>query len=473
MSLVVSGTGGDGGKTLVSLGLASAWRRAGVEVSVFKKGPDYIDTAWLSRAAGRPARNLDVWMMGEDAVWRSFARHAAAADVSLVEGNRGLFDGLEGTSSAALSKLLRAHVLLVLDITKMTRTVAAFVAGCRTLDPALRLGGVILNRVGGPRHRDEARSAIETLTRVPVLGSIPRLRGANLLPDRHLGLVPPEEHDRMDEVIERLGAVVAEHVDLERLLDLARAPTPLSTTGADEVAAPWEADEGAPVKVGVFRDSAFTFYYPENLEALRCAGAELVPISALEATRLPALDLLYIGGGFPETHAPVLAQNRALLRSVRRAARAGLPIYAECGGLIYLARSVTYENRRHELAEVLDVDIEVLSRPQGHGYAECVVDRDNPFFDHGAVLRGHEFHYSRVVPGSGTPDTALEVRRGTGVHAGRDGLVKDNVFASWIHLHALGTRDWARALVARARGAASARGGRGGSPSDTANAGKP
>jgi cobyrinic acid a,c-diamide synthase len=203
------------------------------------------------------------------------------------------------------------------------------------------------------------------------------------------------------------------------------------------------------VRIGRFCDSAFTFYYPENLEALEAAGAELVQVSALEDERLPDVDLLYLGGGFPETHAGLLASNRPLLSAVREAAARGLPIYAECGGLIYLSRSVTYRGDRHELAGVFDIDVEVCPRPQGHGYVSAVVDGPNAFFDEGVSLRGHEFHYSKVVSAE-LPPTALRVERGKGNAGRRDGLVSQNVLASWIHLHALGAPGWAPALVGAA-----------------------
>lgn len=455
MTLVAAGAGGDSGKTLVSLGLAAVWRRAGLDVRAFKKGPDYIDAAWLTRAAGRPARNLDAWIMGEDTVRRSFARHAATGDVSLVEGNRGLFDGLDGTSTAALAHLLGAPVLLVLDVTKTTRTAAAFVAGCLALDPGLTLAGVVLNRVAGPRHLREARRAVEEDAGVPVVGAIPKLKGANLLPDRHLGLVPPEEHDRMTEVVDRLGDVVRDNVDTDVLLELARsAGTPFAPDRDSRATPRAPQPSGDRVRIGVFRDAAFTFYYPENLEALEAAGAELVPISALEDPGLPPLDLLYIGGGFPETHAGVLSENGAMLRSVKKAVDEGLPVYAECGGLIYLSRSVRHEDRTYPLAGVLEVDTEIRTRPQGHGYVEAVVDRPNPFLEPGTRLRGHEFHYGRIAAGTGgdaEPATALRLERGTGCHSGRDGLVQGCVLASWMHIHALGAPGWADALVRRAK----------------------
>ncbi len=445
--LVVAGTGGDSGKTLVTLGLAAAWRQAGLVVSAFKKGPDYIDAAWLSRATDRPARNLDTWIMGEEAVLRSIGRCSAGADIALVEGNRGVLDGYEGHSTAMLARLIGAPVVLVIDVTKVTRTAAAFVAGVRALSPETGIAGVIVNKVGGSRHAREVKKAIEEETGVPVVGAIPRLKGADLLPDRHLGLVPPQEHRRMEEVVRSLGVIARDHVDLEYLIDLAR------TSGVAPVLPPDPPRERScnPVKVGVFQDSAFTFYYPENLEALEEAGAELVPISSLDDRELPDVDLLYLGGGFPETHAGALSANRSLMRSVREAAGAGLPIYAECGGLIYLSRSVRFKGRSTSFCGVLDVDIEVHARPQGHGYARMVVDAKNPFFPGGMVLRGHEFHYSGIKAGADRQSFAFTVRRGAGSLDGRDGITTNNVLATWLHLHALGTPTWAPALVRRAR----------------------
>ncbi len=451
--LVVAGTGGDSGKTLVTLGLATAWRQAGLVVSAFKKGPDYIDASWLSRATDRPARNLDTWIMGEEEVLRSVRRNSAGTDIAIVEGNRGILDGFEGHSTAALSRLIKAPVILVIDVTKVTRTAAAIVAGVKALSPETALAGVIANRVGGSRHAQEVTRAIEEETGVPVVGAIPRLSGTDPLPDRHLGLVPPEEHRRMGEVVRRLGVIARDHVDLDHLIDLARTSGAIPELPPDHPAV----RSGTPVRIGVFRDSAFTFYYPENLEALEDAGAELVPISSLSDTRLPDVDLLYLGGGFPETHAGALSGNQGLMRSVRREARAGLPVYAECGGLIYLCRSVRFEGESTELCGVFDLDIEVHTRPRGHGYAEMVVDRENPFFPEGTVLRGHEFHYSKIVGGTLPSQFAFTVRRGAGGQDGRDGITKRNVLATWLHLHALGTPAWASALVRRARKVATER----------------
>jgi cobyrinic acid a,c-diamide synthase len=444
--LVIAGLSGDSGKTFVAMGLLASWRDEGHAVAAFKKGPDYIDAAWLSRAAGSPCRNLDTYLCPADEVRASFCRHAAE-ELSVIEGNRGLLDGLDlaGThSTAALARLIDAPVILMVGAGKVTRTVAAGVAGCRALEPEVKLCGVLLNGVASARHETMARRAVEELAGVPVLGALPRL-GEELLPDRHLGLVPPEESAaRADDVAGRLGRFVSAHVDRARLLAIARVAAPLPAPPPLAEPRPTQA------RIGVFRDSAFTFYYPENLEALARAGAELVSVSALADRELPAVDALYLGGGFPETHAARLAANTDLQREVRDAAERGLPIYAECGGLIYLSRSLRCGDESHAMAGVLPIELQLETRPQGHGYVEAAVDGENPFFATGTTLRGHEFHYTRVSSGATELRTVLRLPRGTGCGEGRDGIVHRNVFASYTHLHALGAPQWATALVRRA-----------------------
>jgi cobyrinic acid a,c-diamide synthase len=447
--LVFAGTAGDSGKTLVCLGLLRHWARDGVRLAAFKKGPDYIDAAWLALASGSSTRNLDTYLMEPEVVRRSFVRQSSGADLSVIEGSRGLLDGQDarGThSTAVLARLLRAPTVLVLPVTKTTRSAAAFVAGCIHLEPDLDLAGVILNRVGGPRHERVLREAIEGETGIPVLGAIPKLDDGHILPDRHLGLVPPQERDPALDVPGKLADLAARFIDADALLERARRAVPLEEP-EDSAPAPRVADS---VRVGVLRDPAFTFYYPENLEALEAAGAVLVPISALEDAELPPVDALYLGGGFPETHGARLAANASMLASVRRAALAGLPVYAECGGLMYLSESVIYRGERWRFAGVLPVTIEVHDRPQGHGYAEMCVDRENPFYAPGTVLKGHEFHYSRIASCAADTDLVFDVRRGTGCLSGRDGIVVENVLATYLHLHALGSPEWAPALVKRA-----------------------
>jgi cobyrinic acid a,c-diamide synthase len=425
-------------------------------VAPFKKGPDYIDAAWLSLAAGRPCYNLDTFLLGREQVVRSFTRRAPAESVALIEGNRGLYDGMnpEGEhSSAELAKLLAAPVVLVVDCDKVTRTAAAMVLGCRQLDPAVDIRGVILNRVGGKRHGDIARQAVERYAGVPVLGIVPRLDAADLpFPERHLGLVPPQEHDRSRAVLEKAGELAEAYLAMEAIIRIAGSAPDWPAEVCRAAAPATEAVAAEPVTIGVIRDRAFQFYYRENIEALEDAGARIVEISAIDGKSLPDLDALYIGGGFPETQAGALSANAAFRRSLREAAEKGLPIYAECGGFIYLGESLTVGAVRYPMAGALPVAFGMERRPQGHGYTRLEADRENPFFPLGTALKGHEFHYCRILSGGAEgARTAFRVRRGTGIDGKREGMVRRNILAGFTHLHALGTPEWAPALVEKAR----------------------
>lgn len=448
--LLVAGLSGGTGKTIVSMGILLLLRRAGIDVRAFKKGPDYIDPAWLEWASARPARNLDTYLMGSERVRALFLRNGISEGINLIEANRGLFDGFDaaGThSSAVLAETLAAPVVLVIDAAKMTRTAAALVLGCQKLDPRLSLRAVVLNNVNGPRHERILCAAIESVCSVPVVGALPRSAG-NPLPERHLGLVPPQESRDMDKIEQNLLTLVEDRLDLDALLSIAHNAPSLETPAEELPRLP----DARGLRIGYLKDSAFSFYYPENLEELERAGAELVRISPLEAAALPAnLHALYIGGGFPETHAPRLSGNGSFLESLRRAREDGLPVYAECGGLMLLARSLAWKGVRYPMANVFPVDVEVFDRPQGHGYSELRVDARNPFFPHGTVLRGHEFHYSRIAGAAEQPDTACAVVRGAGCDAGRDFLVARKVMAGYTHLHAAATPEWTRGVVAAAQ----------------------
>jgi cobyrinic acid a,c-diamide synthase len=451
--LLVAGLRGGSGKTLLSLGLAASFRSRGLTVAPFKKGPDYIDASWLARAAGRPCRNLDLFLFPPKTVLASFALGAREADLAVVEGNRGLFDGMDadGTfSSAELAKLLKAPVILSVDVTKTTRTAAAMVLGCRIMDPEVNLAGVVLTRAAGSRHESVLRQSIEGITGVPVLGSIPKLQG-EIFPERHLGLVPPQETEAVESPLSRVEKVAEAYLDLGRILQVAetadslevpeRAPGASGIDGG-RVATP------TPPRIGVFLDSAFQFYYPENLEALKDAGAELVEISPLEASELPPVDALYLGGGFPETLAPGLSGNRPFLDAVRRVAQEGLPIYAECGGAVYLGEKLHFHGQTFQMAGVLPVEYGFQEKPRGHGYAVLEAVLENPFFPVGETLRGHEFHYTYLLhPEVEELDFAFRVHRGTGFGGGNDGLKVKNVLASYTHIHALGVESWAPSLV--------------------------
>jgi len=440
----VAGLAGDTGKTLVSVGLVRALSRRGRRVAPFKSGPDFIDAAWLGAAAGVPGRNLDTYLMPPEGIAGSMRRAARASDLAVVEGKRGLFDGADARgshSTAQLAKLIGAPVLLVVDATKMTRTVSALVLGCKTLDPELSLAGVVLNRVGTGRQEGIIRRALADDTGVPVLGAVPRLEG-RLLPSRHLGLVCAAERPEREATIEALADAVVRHVDVERV-SAAAADAPVM---AGAIAPPKGRVEGVRVRIGVLRDAAFSFYYPENLEALEAAGAELVFVSPLADRELPPIDALYAGGGFPEEHGRELAANEPLRSALASALAGGLPAWAECGGLMYLARALVRDGREYPMVGALPVVVEHTARPQGHGYMAATVDRANPFVPVGTRLLGHEFHHSRVVASSGA-ETALDVERGAGVGNGRDGIVVGNVVATYMHLHALGTPGWAESVV--------------------------
>ncbi len=442
--LVVAGLSGDSGKTLISLGLARALADRGLAVRPFKKGPDYIDTAWLGKAARATCRNLDTFMMSDEALSTALARASKGADLFLIEGNRGLFDGVdaEGShSTAMLARRLATPVVLVLDITKMTRTAAAVVLGCKALDPELDLAGVILNRVGSARQESVVREAVAGTAGTPVLGAIPRLHGDDPLPGRHLGLVTAVEHPDPEDPIRRAAEAVKEGVDLDRLISVSQWAPEL-----DIAVAKAEVRETS-VAIAYFEGQAFSFYYPENLDLLRVAGAKLVPVDPAEAATLPEVDGLYIGGGFPEVHAARLSANREFSDSVRSRVGRGMPVFAECAGLMYLARELVVDGVGHPMAGVLDLVVEQFPNPRGHGYEIVVVDRENPFFPAGTRLVGHEFHYSQVTDGGDRERSVLRVERGTGCGNGRDGIVHGRVWASYLHLHAGAAPDWAEGFL--------------------------
>jgi cobyrinic acid a,c-diamide synthase len=347
-----------------------------------------------------------------------------------------------------VAKLLRAPVLLLVECTKATRTVAAMVLGCQRMDPELRLAGVILNRVATPRQEKAIRTAVQEICGLPVLGSIPRLPDL-ALPERHLGLLTPAEHPEVTQPVIAARQTVEAHVDVEAVRTLATTAQPLEWSAT--VRQPALSSPRRQVRIGVVRDSAFTFYYPENLEALSRLGAELVEISALTDSDLPPVDALYIGGGYPETHAAALARNESFRCALRRRIEAGLPVIAECGGLIYLGDAIVLDGVAHPMVGVFPVTFEVGKRPWGHGYACADVAGPNPFLPEGTALRGHEFRYSFVRSmDSQALRFAFRMTRGRGFNDEWDGLVYKNVLASFCHLHALGSPAWAEGVMRQA-----------------------
>jgi len=447
--VVISSLRGSSGKTLIVLGLLAELKRRGLKVATFKKGPDYIDPAWLSVAAGVPCRNLDTFLMSGEVLLGSFLRNAVSADASVVEGNRGLYDGVDadGThSTAELSVLLRAPVILVVDCTKVTRTAAAMVRGCQVLDERVNIAGVILNRIAGRRHEGVLRRSIERYCGIPVLGAVPKLERL-AFSERHLGLLPPQEHPFAAEMVAEITALITESVDVDAILEIARSAPELSE---GEQQSQKTEESGRGLRIGVIRDSAFQFYYPENLEAIAASGATLIQLSALSDVELPQLDGLYIGGGFPETHARQLTENSSFRESVRRAVLDGLPTFAECGGLVYLGEALTVKGESFPMCGVLPVKFGMEERPRAHGYVELEVTGNNPYFPVGSVLRGHEFRYS-TVRSCGEMRFIFRVKRGYGFDGEREGIYNKNLLATFAHFHALSVAGWASALIRRAR----------------------
>ncbi|HMK65912.1 MAG TPA: cobyrinate a,c-diamide synthase [Thermodesulfobacteriota bacterium] len=451
--IMIASLRGGSGKTVISMGITAAWKSRGHKIIPFKKGPDYIDAGWLAMAAGHPCYNLDPFLMEKGLVIHSFQSHAQKGDFSLTEGNRGLFDGIDpqGTySTAELAKLLKCPLVLILDCTKSTRTVAAMALGCQKMDPELDLKGFILNHLAGSRHETIVRQSLEHYTGLPVLGTIPRLSSSHF-PERHLGLLPFQEHPEVEKAVASARKIAEDYIDLDRLEIIANGapiqrpfiPYPVSRTLI-------ETPSASPV-FGVIQDAAFQFYYPENLEALEKAGLKVVFLNALSGDFPSNLDGLYIGGGFPESQAFLLAQNADFRRALKRAIEQGLPVYAECGGLMYLGETITYEGNTYPMVGTLPVNFVLEKKPLGHGYTMLRVQKENPYFPVGKTLRGHEFHYSRISNWTSCQFTPVfEMVKGYGLDGRGDGITYKNVLASYTHLHALGCPEWAEALKEQA-----------------------
>lgn len=426
----------------MTLGIQRALARRGRRVQGFKVGPDYIDPSHHTRVTGRPARNLDTWMCPENVVLELFERASASATVSVIEGVMGLFDGHgaldEHGSTAHLAKLLGAPVVLVIDAQALARSAGALVLGYQTFDPDVRLAGVIANNIAGERHFEFVAPAIEQRTGVPVLGWLPRDRDITI-EERHLGLVTGEEWQKTQAWYDRIADLVEAHIDLERLLELARTAPPLPPYDRTLFAS---SPPSPAVRVGVARDETFCFYYEDNLDLLRHCGAEIVAFSPLRDGRLPDVDLLYFGGGFPELFCPQLSQNAAMLDDVRAFIAAHKPVYAECGGLMYLGKDITtFSGERFATVDALPIQTSMAERRLTLGYVEVTAQRDTILCRKGETFRGHEFHYSTLTPTA--PVEHAFVRTGGRMGASRppDGFVVRNVLASYTHAH-FGSNPW-------------------------------
>ncbi len=446
--IVIAGLSGDSGKTILTCGLAVALNKMGLTTAVYKKGPDYIDPMWLSLSSQSVVRNLDTYMMGREEIVRSFTINSFSKEISLIEGNRGLYDGLDsyGThSTAELAKLLNAPVVLVINPRKVTRTISAYVLGCMHLDKDVNIQGVILNQITG-RHLNIVKQSIENDTGMKVIGAIPPIKQSGILPSRHLGLITPLEYEKAQSAMDEIGLIIEQNVDLNKLIDISRQTLNLEYETSNE-----ESISSEKIRIGYFYDKAFSFYYPENLEALEKAGAELVKISSFEDKQLTEIYGLYIGGGFPETNIKEICNNKELMKNLKKEVENGLPVYAECGGLIYLANSITIDDSKYELCKILPLDLQMHQKPQGHGYCEAIISRENSWFNIGDIIRGHEFHYSALKQFTSDIELIMNLERGTGIINNQDGLIYKNVFASYLHIHSNGASYWTHKFIDLAR----------------------
>jgi cobyrinic acid a,c-diamide synthase len=440
--IVIAGLTSGVGKTTITCALLAAFARRGKRVQPFKVGPDYIDPSHHTAVAGRPSRNLDSVLLPPDELRVSFARGAADADLSVVEGVMGLFDGRKtdgAGSTAEVGRLIESPVVVVLDVSHTAQTAAAMALGCITLDPSLAVAGFILNRVASESHAHTVTEAVERATGRPVFGAFPR-EPSLAMPERYLGLIPTSEASLSRELVDRLAAAAEAHLSLDRLWNVADAPA---------LSAPPESAPGIPrarATIALARDRAFSFYYEDSLDVLRASGADLVEFSPLTDSALPpGTQGVYVGGGFPELFAEELADNAPMREALRATWRSGLPIYGECGGLMYLGNTLTDHDRRSwRMAGVVPYDSHLDAERVTVGYRTVTALRDTPLLPAESTTVGHEFHYSRLTEPVHEEDAAYRVAEG---EDGPEGYARDNVLASYVHLHFATDRRMTARLV--------------------------
>ncbi|MDH5571286.1 MAG: hydrogenobyrinic acid a,c-diamide synthase (glutamine-hydrolyzing) [Gammaproteobacteria bacterium] len=460
--LLISAAHKSSGKTTLSIGICAALKARGRIVQAFKKGPDYIDPMWLSLASGRPCHNLDFYTMQHKEILATVDHYSHDADISIIEGNKGLYDGLDiegSNSNAALARLTETPVILVINVQGMTRGIAPLILGYQSFEPGLNIAGVILNQVRGKRHELKLRAVIEHYTHIPVVGAVyhnPELE----IKERHLGLIPSNENQQSHHKIEQIGKLIAQQVDLEQLEQIAANAVVLPSYGNYRL---FNTVEKKSIRIAVAKDTAFGFYYPGDLEALENAGAELVYFDTLNDKSLPQTDALFIGGGFPETCMEQLSNNRSLREQIRQAIENGMPAYAECGGLMYLSQSINWQGKQHEMVGVIPADTQMYDTPQGRGYIQLAETEHSPWpaFQNdkqsgqdvpkaiipGSIIPGHEFHYSALINIKGRQTYAYKVLRGSGIDGKNDGIVYKNLLACYAHLRDTSANHWASRFV--------------------------
>ena len=444
--LYISAAHKSSGKTSLSIGLCAAYSRSGIVVQPFKKGPDYIDPIWLSQAAERPCINLDFNTQDNQSLRSSFERYSDQSQLSLIEGNKGLHDGMDingSDSNAALARLLEVPVILVIDSSGMTRGVASLIQGLHSFDPEVTIRGVVLNRVGGTRHEGKLRMAIDRYTDLPVVGAVPKLAEISII-ERHLGLIPGNEDEDAIERIDRLGSTVEQCINLDQLFEIAGSSKIKKGVVVTPPLAPKE------VSIGVARDQVFGFYYQDDLEALERAGAKLHYFSPLSDPDLPPVDGIFIGGGFPEVHLESLSANHGMREAIKAFIDSGKPVYAECGGLMYLCRTISWGEKKVEMAGALPADCRMHQRSRGRGYVRFRESEVAPWpgaKGERTEYPAHEFHYSSLENIDSGVEYAYQLLRGTGIDGGHDGLLWKNCLAAYLHQRDTAANRWVERFV--------------------------
>lgn len=428
--VVIAGVTSSVGKTSISIAVMKALKEKGYTVQGFKVGPDYIDPSYHTSVTNRQSRNLDPWLMGEDGLLQSFHEASKETDFAVIEGVMGLFDGLSGknnfASTAHVAKLLKSPVILVIDAAKAARSVAAVALGFMKFDPSIKIAGIILNNVAGDKHAQYCTDALKQKN-IPVLGTIKRNKDIQLQ-ERHLGLVPTSERKELHDKVMKVADYMKEHIDIDKTISIARkAPKLKIKTNS--------VSKKMNTTIAVALDESFNFYYADNLDILRALGAELEFFSPVNDKRIPDADGLYIGGGFPEVLANKLENNSDMLKVVRKVAMDGMPIYAECGGLMYLTRSITeFDGNKHKMVNLFDVDT-IMDKKLTLNYTEAKIVNSCTLGNAGKTMHGHEFHYSRVDEPPADARFAYQLKKGKGINGSSDGLIEYNTLASYMHVH--------------------------------------
>jgi cobyrinic acid a,c-diamide synthase len=473
-SLIISSPQGRSGKTVVTIGLCRLFVQNGYKVQPFKKGPDYIDPSWLTLAAHRTCRNLDLFLIPRESLIENFRKNCLGMDIAIIEGAMGLYDGLSAKETTAeIAHLFNIPILMVINTTRMAESISAMIMGYQNFRSDIYIAGIILNYVSGARHESKLRNAVEKYCKIPVVGSIPKDINLNI-PERHLGLIPSEETRKAESIVDLISQRLNTYLDLNGILMIAkRFNTPNSSLflqGArrhNELHLPQVEKEDeetsytlsnrmvgvgnltSKIKIGVLRDQAFNFYYPENIEALEEKGAEIIYINSLRDS-LPQIDALYIGGGFPEFFLEELEKNNYLRRDIANAIEGGLPVYAECAGLMYLCQRNYWEGKSYEMVGVIPAEVQISKRPEAHGYVMVETEAENPFFPKGTTILGHEFHHSKLLLMKEVK-FVFKIKRGHGIDGKKDGILYKNMFATYIHIHSLGVPQWAEAFISLAK----------------------